>query len=341
MLATRRIGMRRLVALGVATACLLPAAALVRQEPPDELRGEVTAVSGERIHIRLSQQEWLPRAGVTVVIGEEMAGMWVPLDGPFVIIQVNADSVVAQAVGDGRHGEPARGMQARIETAYPNRPQTTSSYRELDSDPRITAILTVAEAGDPMAQYTLGNSYESRGDYDNALVWWEHSQAAADDRFVLAQSAVGRAEILALRGQAQEALQILQDAARRTEPGAGELVFSNYSSFAGDDVSMALEWYVLVLENIGHLYRGNLGNVDEASRWYRAAAEVQGAALSSGIPGPDDSTHDYYLMLLNRLANFYGWALDDQEAGIPWLQIAARAGDTSAQEQLTEMGIPW
>ena len=46
-------------------------------------------------------------------------------------------------------------------------------------------------------------------------------------------------------------------------------------------------------------------------------------------------------MLLTDLASFYEWALEDQEAGIPWIQTAARAGDTGAQERLTQMGIPW
>lgn len=332
--------MRWLVVLSVATAYLLPAAALT-QEPPEELRGEVTRVTGERIQINLSQQEWLPRAGVPVTIGQEMAGMWVPLDGDFVIIQVNLDSVIAQATGSGPHREPARGMQVRIEAAYPNRPLSTSSYRELDSDPRIAAILPMAEAGDPMALYTLGTVYEGRGDHDNALVWLERSQAAANDRFNLAQSAVSRAEILTLRGQYQEALGILQDAAQRTEPGSNELVFSNYASSAGGDGAMALEWYVLVLKNIGFIQRSDVEDIAEANRWLRAAAEVMGAVLSNGVPAPSDPTHSYYLMLLNELAGFYQWTLEDQEASIPWLRTAARAGDTSAQEKLTEMGIPW
>lgn len=333
------IGMKFLVVLGVATACLLPSLALAFQEPPEELRGEITAVSGDRIQIKLSQQEWLPPVGVPVAIGQEIAGMWAPLDGTFVIIQVNAGSVVAQAVGSGPHGPPARGMQARIETVYPRRPQSASSYRERES--QMAEVLPMAQSGDPMGQYTAGMSYEGRGDHDNALVWWERSQAATGDRFILAQSAVGRSKILVIRGQYQEALDILRDAARRTEPAGHDLVFSNYRSFTGAEVANALEWHVLVLENIGHVYRANLKDIDEANHWYRAAAEVKGTVLSNGVPAPGDPTHEHYLMLLNELASFYQWALEDQEAAIPWLQTAARAGDTSAQEELTRMGISW
>ena len=358
--ATQRSRVGRLLPLAIATVLLLPAADLtlplgalslpvptpssltsgsISQEPPEELRGEVTVVSGDRIHINLSQQEWLPPAGVPVVIGEEMAGMWVPLDGPFVIIQVNADSVVAQAVGAVQPGDPARGMQARIETVYPNRPQSTSSYRE--SEGQMAAILSMAEGGDPIGQYTAGMSYEGRGDHDNALVWWERAQAATNDRFVLAQSAVGRAEILALRGQHQEALTILQGAASRTEPSSNELTCRSYSGELGGEIAMALEWHVLVLENIGHIYRAELEDIAEANRWFRAAAEVKGTSLRNGVPAPSDPTHEYYLMTLNSLASFYQYALEDQEAAIPWLQTAARAGDTRAQEQLTRMGISW
>jgi tetratricopeptide (TPR) repeat protein len=331
----------RLVILGIVAAVLPLSAALAYQEPPEELRGEITAVTGERIHIKLSQQEWLPRAGVPVTIGQEMAGMWAPLDGDFVIIQVNADSVIAQATGPGPHGPPGRGMQARIESAYPNRPQTVSDYLAPDSDPAVATIRSVAETGDATFQHSLGTSYMSRGDHDNALVWLERAQAGATDRFILAQSAVDRAQILAIRGQAQEALQILQDAARRTEPASNELVFSNYSSRTGGDVAMALEWHELVLERLGQVYRVNLENIAEANRWFRAAAELKGQILSNGAPAPSDPTHDYYLMLVNDLASLYELALEDQESAIPWLQTAARAGETDAQEKLTRLGISW
>ena len=229
--------------------------------------------------------------------------------------------------------------EVRIETVYPNRPQSTSSYRE--SEGQMGPILSMAEGGDPIGQYTAGMSYEGRGDHDNALVWWERSQAATGDRFILAQSAVGRSKILVIRGQYQEALDILQNAARRTEPDGHELVFSNYRSFTGAEVANAIEWHILVLENIGFVYRSNLENIAEANRWFRAAAELKGTVLSNGIPSPGDPTHEQYLMLLNELASFYQWALEDQEAAIPWLQTAARAGDTSAQEELTRMGVSW
>lgn len=130
-------------------------------------------------------------------------------------------------------------------------------------------------------------------------------------------------------------------AARRTEPAGQELVFSNYRSFTGAEVANALEWYVLVLENIGFVFRSNLEDIAEANRWFRAAAEVKGTALSNGIPAPGDPTHEHYLRLLNDLASFQQWALEDQESAIPWLQTAARAGDTSAREELTRMGISW
>jgi len=48
----------------------------VLQQGPEELRGEVTSVVGDRIHIRISEAGWLPRAGTAVDIGAEMSGMW-------------------------------------------------------------------------------------------------------------------------------------------------------------------------------------------------------------------------------------------------------------------------
>ncbi len=76
------------------------APAFASQWGSEELRDKVTSVVGDRIHIELNQKEWLPRKpGTAVSLGAEMAGMFVPLKGNFAIIQVNADSVIAMAVG--------------------------------------------------------------------------------------------------------------------------------------------------------------------------------------------------------------------------------------------------
>ena len=73
----------------------------------------------------------------------------------------------------------------------------------------------------------------------------------------------------------------------------------------------------------------------------REAAEVMAAAVTNGAPGPDQPTHADYLMLLNELGNFLLYALEDEPEAVKYLQIAARAGDESAQRTLTRLGHPW
>lgn len=345
MRVTHRILPSRVAALGVSTALLLAVAPVVSaagfapQRGPEELHGEVTAVAGDRIHITISEEGWLPRAGTKVDIGTEMAGMWVPLKGNFVIVQVNADSCVAQHVGDEEHGDAAAGMRAVMKTPFPNHPQSRSDY--LGNPDMMAAVLSMAEGGDRMAQHTAAMSFEGRGDFDNALTWWERSSNGATERLLIAQSATGRAKILAIRGELQQAMAILQDAASRTQPRADELVFGAYSSFAGADPAMAVSAHVDVLKELGSFNRVHLENIAESQRWYRAATEVMGAAASNGAPGPDEPTHTAYLMLLSELAGIHMRALEDNEGAVPWLQIAARAGDTSAQETLTRLGYTW
>jgi len=310
----------------------------VLQQGPEELRGEVASVSGDRIQIRLSQQEWLPRAGTAVDIGAEMSGIWVPLKGDFVIVQIDADAVAAMAVGDGAHGTPAAGMLAVIKTPYPNHPQSRADY--IASREGEARVRPMAEGGDPLAQHLLAMGCESRGDHDGALAWWERSSKGSNDRVIVSRSALGRSKILAIRGDGQGALAILEDAASRTAPRADERVFAAYSTSTGADARNAVEPHVDVLKELGHVHR-QAGDLEASRRWFRAAADVMAAAATSGTPGPDQPTYKAYLMLVNDLAHLYRVALEDEESAVPWLQIAARAGDSGAQATLTRLGRRW
>jgi len=311
----------------------------VLQQGPEELRGEVASVSGDRIQIRLSQQEWLPRAGTAVDIGAEMSGIWVPLKGDFVIVQIDADAVAAMAVGDGAHGTPAAGMLAVLKTPYPNHPQSRADY--VASREREALVRPMAEGGDPLAQHTVAMGCEGRGDHDGALAWWERASKGSNDRAIVSRSALGRSKILAIRGDRQGALAILEDAASRTAPRADEKVFGAYSTFTGADAANAVEPHVGVLKELGDFHRGQAGNTEESRRWFRAAADVMAAAATSGAPGPGQPTYRAYLMLVNDLAYLHLVPLEDEAAAVPWLQIAARAGDTGAQATLTRLGRRW
>lgn len=309
------------------------------QDRPEELHGEVTAVSGDRIRIRITEEGWLPRAGRPVDIGAEMAGMWVPLKGNFVVVQVNEDSVVAQHVGGGEHRDPARGMKAIIDTSFPNPPQTRADYvgdRETEA-----MVLSMAESGSREAQHVAALSFEGRGDHDAALQWWERASNGATERFFISYSATGRAKILVIRGRYREALGILQDAATRMQPRPDELTFSAYSERTGADMTAAVSLYVDVLTAIGSIFRNNMEAPDEANRWLREAADVMASAVTNGAPGPDQPTHGAYLALLNELGNFLLYALEDEAEAVTYLQIAARAGDQSAQATLTRLGQGW
>ena len=147
------------------------APAFTSQWGPEEMRGKVTSVAANRIQIEMGQKEWLPRAGTVLKLGAEMAGMFVPLKGSFVIIQVNADNVIGQAVGAETHGTPAAGMLAIIQTPYPNHPQRRADYMAATDSTRqpLSTVLPMAQGGDPNAQHLLAMSYEQIGDHDYAL----------------------------------------------------------------------------------------------------------------------------------------------------------------------------
>jgi hypothetical protein len=315
------------------------AIALTPQRGPEELRGKIASVTGDRIQIALNQQEWLPRVGSAVSLGAEIAGMFVPLKGAFVIVQVNADSAVAMAVGSEEHGTPAAGMLAVVKTPYPNHPQNRVDY--VTGRDREAGILPMAEGGNPLAQHTVAMSCEARGDHDNALAWWERSAKGSNDRIIVSQSARGRARILVIRHNYQRALAILSEAVSRTTPRDDEKLFGAYSTHTGASAANAVEAHVSLLQDLGDFHRRWLSDTEESKRWYRAAAKVMTSAATNGAPGPGQPTHQAYLMLVMDLANLHLRALEDEEAAAPWLQIAARAGHTGAQATLTHLGRRW
>lgn len=326
--------------LFVTAILLLPStAATAAQQGPEELRGKVTAVTGDRIHISLSQREWLPRADIPIELGAEMAGMFVPLKGKFVIIQVNADSCVAKAIGKEGHGKPAAGMVAVVKTQYPNQPQSRSAYMGGEPSQRQNekAVLQMAEGGNKTVQNMIAGSCRFRGDHDNALKWWERASNGARERSIISTSATGRAKILYSRSEFRKALAILQDAASRTRPRPDEMVFAAYN-----DAASGIEWHVRVLEELGCIYRSYIENTDESKRWFRAATEVMAACATNGVPEPgQDMQYRRYQGLLSDLVSLYMSAIEDKEAAVPWLQLSARTGDRYAQKTLTDMGKTW
>jgi tetratricopeptide (TPR) repeat protein len=312
------------------------------EQGPEELRGQVSSIAGDKITIKLSQAEWLPKPaiggeGIDVKLGQEISGIFVPLMGMFAIVQVNADSCVAQPVGAEAHGEAAVGMLAVIATAYPHRPQRVADYRS----PPNPAIVQAAEAGMPDMQNSLAMTAASKGDYDGALNWWERAQAGATDRFVAAAAALGRARILETRHQYDAALAALQDAVTRTAPRADELTFASYSQSDYTRTGSAVEWHVDLLGEIASVYRGPLRNTDEARRWYAAAAEIMEAAATRGVPNAGDPSHEWYLDLLVDLGELHLRYMEDEETAVPWLLAAARAGSERAQSMLRELGRSW
>jgi hypothetical protein len=315
------------------------ALALAGQRGPEELRGKVTGVTGDRVQVALDQQEWLPRPGSAVSLGAEMAGMFVPLKGTFVIVQIDADSVAFMAVGPEEHGTPAPGMLAVITSTYPHHPQRRADY--VASRDQEAAVMPTAEGGDPLAQHVVAMGCDARGDHDNALRWWERSSKGSNDRVVVSRSAQGRARILVIRGADQPALAILKEAASRTAPRDGEKVFGAYSTRTGATAANAIEAHVSVLKDLGDIYRRSVGDAEESRHWFRAAADVMTAVATNGVPDPGQPTYQAYVMLVMDLAWIHLHALENKDAAVPWLQIAARAGNAGAQAELTSLGRRW
>ncbi|MCK5057622.1 MAG: sel1 repeat family protein [Candidatus Aminicenantes bacterium] len=329
----------RLFFLGIATVLLMGTVALAIERGPKELRGKVTAVVGDRIHISLSQQKWLPRAGVAVNLGEEMAGMFVPLKGSFVIIQVNADSCIAKAVGNEEHGKPAAGMAAVMKTPYPPfHPQSRADYISSLNGPDVKKFLKIANGGSEMAQLFqngLARTYTDRGDHDKAFKWWERSSKDSNEPMLIDHSATNRANILGIRGEFKKALSILRDASSRLALPANKMVFAEYSLGTG-----AASAYVNVLKELGFFYHRYLNNIEESNRWYRAATKVMAACATKGVPKPKHAKYQHRA-LLTDLVFIHRHILKDDAAAVPWLKILARTGDKNARKTLTEMGRTW
>ncbi|MCP4153344.1 MAG: hypothetical protein GY757_36780 [bacterium] len=324
----------RLIFLGIAALLLMGTFAYPRDSAPKEMHGKVTAVVGERIHISLSLQEFLPSPGAEVKLGEEMAGMFVTLKGKFVIIQVNVDSCIAKAVGKGEHGKPAAGMAAVVKTPYPYHWQRRSSYISIDG-PKGKELLQMAEGSGEigkMGQNAVARAYTDRGDHDRALVWWERAAKDTNGKMYIQQSAMGRATILTIRGEYQKAQEILKKAASQLEPGSDKMDFNTYSASPDGRA------YVKLLKELGGIYRYELKNIEESKRWYRAAAKVLADCATRRTPKPGHAKYYFYQSILRDLVAIHRDELKDDAAAVPWLKALAKTGNKRAQKTLTEMG---
>jgi hypothetical protein len=333
--ARRRFGTRSRAALLAVAASSLMAPMVAAQDRPEELHGEVVALRGDRIILRLSQQEWVALPGTTVELGAEMSGMWVPLKGRFAIVQVDADLVEAMPVGSEEHGTPAAGMKFIAKPAgyWLVRPRAAI----VSGRQQTAEVLSAAQAGDPLFQHLLAQGLELDGDHDNALVWWERAMKGSNDRQIVFWSARGRAKILLVRDDARSAVTILREAIERTTLRENERGFSSYIDWS----SSPLGSHIALLMELGEIHRSSLGNTDEAKRWYGAATQLMSAAVSSEVPSPGQPEYQTYQNLVMELAMIYEHRLDGRQAAIPWLQQLARAGHTAAQSQLTSWGQRW
>jgi TPR repeat protein len=333
--ASKRTGMAWGIGATAMALVIVTAPAAAAASGPEELRGKVVSVAGDRIRIALDQTDWLPRArGTKVSLGAEMAGMFVPLKGSFAVVQVNADSVIAMEVGGGERGTPAAGMLAVIRTLYPNQPQLRADYLAV-SDAEA-AVLAMAEGGDPLAQHTLAGACELKGDHDNALLWWQRAVQGNAPATVIARSAMGIADILENRRDFRAAAGALEDAVARTAPRESERTFEAYCA----PVS-SVRVHLDLLDRLGGIHRSALNDLEQSKRWHRAAADLMSAVARSGAPGPDHPNHWKFRALLNDLVLLHTHALQDPDAALPWLQMAARHGDFDARKTLTERGLRW
>lgn len=327
--------MRGVLSCLVFVAASVMAAAAAAQDRPEELRGEVVGLRGDRIVLTLSQQEWVPHPGTIVELGAEMSGMWVPLKGRFVIVQVDADAVEATPVGPDPHGTPAAGMKFVARPAgywlVRRRADTTSNQQS------TAAVLSSAQAGDAHAQHVLAMGFELVGDHDNALVWWERAMAASNNRAIVAASARGRATILLIRQDAPAAAAILDAAIAKTTPAANERRLEDYA----DGIVSPLRPHIELLMELGGIHWSRPDHRDEAMRAYRAAAELVSAAVSREAPAPGAPLYHEYQSLVMNLAMLCEHRLGDRQAAIRWLQPLARTGHAAAQSQLTSWGQRW
>ena len=216
------------------------------------------------------------------------------------------------------------------------------SLKDKASGTQLNELLAIyrgdAEAGDPVAQFSLGNMYQSGlgiGQDSNEAMKWFHR--AADQGVALAQSTLGYmyANGAGIAKDEAEAVKWYRKAAERGEVYAQSGLGWMYANGLGiaKDETEAVRWYRKAAEQgeayaqsgLGWMYANGLGIAKdevEAVKWFRKAAD-QGVALAQSGLG--------YMY-----ANGLGIAKDYAEA-LKWYRKAAAQGNTFAQESLKKL----
>lgn len=202
--------------------------------------------------------------------------------------------------------------------------------------------LSLAEEGDPSAQWTLGEMYlsgedqEVTQDYAEAMKWY---QLAAEQEYPSAEHSIGQMyeEGLGVERDHAEAMAWYQDAAERGHAPAQAKVgeFYRYGEGTEQDFAEAMRWSKLAAEQgnavgqetLGYMYRWGEG-VDqdfvEALKWLQLAAE--------------QSDDGYAMNTIGRIYEKGGNGIDQDYANaMEWYELGAEQSNSWALNNLGRM----
>ncbi|EAT14975.1 SEL1-like repeat protein [Desulfuromonas acetoxidans] len=279
----------------------------------EELKGKITNVSGNAIHISL-EQKLLPQLGDKVTVFESVPGIGlIPLEGTWTISTATPDHVVATG--------------ATKSTPFVDQVVSVNSPQPQHEDPSYTKADTLYQQG---LAYFEGNDDITQ---DLAKAFDLFSQAAHLGH-AKAQFKVGYCYYFAKHVAKNPALaaQWFQKSANQGYAPAQANMGSLYSKGIGvpRDPTMAFEWFKKAADQghprgqngLGHLYQTGKGvkkNHQLAFSWIRKAAlqNLKDAQYNLGL---------YY---------YSGWGIEkDLSEGTKWYRKAAEQGDVKGMRKM-------
>jgi len=231
--------------------------------------------------------------------------------------------------------------------------------KELTPDEKLAKLQKEADAGNAIAQISLGEMYEKgKGTTKNETVAIDWYKRAAAQGNAIGQTKLGW-WIFTNTGDREKALELLQQAAAQGEPVSqlrlGQFYSDSETYINGvsvknkyKDVPKAMEWYLkaaaqgnaIAATNLGYYYeKGNGVKKDEAKslEWYKKAFEIYKRNAEQGEADAERGLASAYF-------HGHGVAKDDDKA-VEWQEKAAAQGGVDEQKSLAYnfymgLGVP-
>jgi TPR repeat protein len=341
---------------------------LVSSASAMEIKGKVVEVKGSRAKIAY-ESDLVPREGDEVQIGQDLSGMFIPVEGDWKIVKITRDFAWAESKSADT-GTPDAGYLAIIQSENPKKRSDLDSLKKRKKEKVIGTGIADAEK-----YYQKGKALYKDKQYKEAVKWF---RKAAEQGYAKAQSNLAHMYEYGkgIEKDYQEALRLMRLAAEQGLARAEAQVGSMFERGKGleKDYREAAKWYRLAAEqgdiyaqtNLGLLYeygRGLEKDPREAAKWYRLAAEKGLAVAQSNLAkayyygrgvNKDRSEAARWFKKsadqgFEKAIYYLAWMYDHGEGGLPrdpdkavrFYREAARKGHKSSQDELKKKNVQW